>query len=71
MCLAKSSPCAGPSAGAENARLRKWRVWCLLANGDTPPIRNKLFSVPCKAPEGTNTQVASAKGHFCAYPTLD
>ena len=28
--LAKSSPCAGPSAGAEVARLGKWRVWCLL-----------------------------------------
>ena len=30
-CLAKSSPYAGPSAGAEVARLRKWHVWCLLA----------------------------------------
>ena len=24
---------------------------------------------PCEAPEGTNTKVTSAKGHFCAYPT--
>ena len=23
--------------------------------GDTPPIRNKTFTGPCKAPEGTNT----------------
>ena len=28
--LAKSSPYAGPSAGTEVARLRKWHVWCLL-----------------------------------------
>ena len=28
--LAKSSPHAGPFAGAEVARLRKWHVWCLL-----------------------------------------
>ena len=30
-CLARSSPYAGPSAGAEVARLRKWHVWCLRA----------------------------------------
>ena len=24
---------------------------------------------PGKAPEGTNTKVTSAKGHFCAYPS--
>ena len=30
-CLAKSGPYAGPSAGAEVARLRKWHVWCLRA----------------------------------------
>ena len=30
-CLVKSSPYAGPSAGAEVARLRKWQVWCLRA----------------------------------------
>ena len=29
-CLTKSSPYAGPSAGTEVARLRKWYVWCLL-----------------------------------------
>ena len=29
-CLAKWSPYAGPSAGKEVARLRKWHVWCLL-----------------------------------------
>ena len=28
--LAKSSPYAGPSAGAESARLWKWHGWCLL-----------------------------------------
>ena len=28
--VAKSSPYAGPSAGTEVARLRKWHVWCLL-----------------------------------------
>ena len=32
-CLAKSSPYAGPSAGAEVARLRKWHVWCLREHG--------------------------------------
>ena len=26
---------------------------------------------PWKAPEGTNTKVTSAKGHFCAYPMGD
>ena len=38
-CLAKSSPYAGSSAGAEVARLRKWHVWCLLVSplsGTTP-----------------------------------
>ena len=30
-CLAKSSPYAGPSAGTEVARLRKWQAWYLLA----------------------------------------
>ena len=39
--------------------------------GDTQTIRNKMFIGPCKAPEGTNTKVTSAKGHFCAYPTTD
>ena len=38
--------------------------------GDTPPIRNKTLMGPCKAPEGTNTKVTLAKGHFCAYPML-
>ena len=33
-CLAKSSPYAGLSAGAEVARLRKGHVWCLLDNDD-------------------------------------
>ena len=28
--LAKSSLCAGPSAGTEVARFRKWHFWCLL-----------------------------------------
>ena len=45
-CLAKSSPCAGPSAGTEVARLRKWHVWCLLVyirclrvlDGTSPPV---------------------------------
>jgi len=37
---------------------------------DTPPIINKLFMHPCKVGKGTNIQVISAKGHFCAYPTL-
>ena len=31
ICLAKSNTYAGPSAGAEVARLRKWHVWCPLA----------------------------------------
>ena len=31
-CLAKSSPYAGPSAGAEVPRFTKWHVWCLLAD---------------------------------------
>ena len=35
--------------------------------GDTPPIRNIPFLGPCKAPEGTTTQVTSAKCIFCAY----
>ena len=38
--------------------------------GDTPSIRNRLFLGPYKAPKGTNTKVTSAKGHFCADPTL-
>ena len=29
-CLAKSRPCAGPSAGTVVARLQKWHVWRLL-----------------------------------------
>ena len=29
-CLAKSSPYASPSAGAEVAHSQKWHVWCLL-----------------------------------------
>ena len=36
--------------------------------GDIPPSRNKLFLGPCEAPNGTNTQVTSAKGHVRAYP---
>ena len=36
--------------------------------GDTPPTRNQTVMGPWKAPEGTNTKVTSAKGHFCAYP---
>ena len=35
--------------------------------GNSPPIRNKTFLGPCKAP-GANTKVTSARGHFCAYP---
>ena len=35
---------------------------------DTPSNRQKLCMAPCKAPKGTNTKVASAKGHFWAYP---
>ena len=37
-CLAKSSPCAGPSAGTEVARLRKWHVWCLLIIRGLPDV---------------------------------
>ena len=37
-----------------------------------PPLRTKIFLGPCKAPKGTNTKVASAKGHhFRAYPIQD
>ena len=43
-------------------------LWGLL--GDTPPIRNRTFLGPKKAPEGTNTKVTSARGPFCAYPTF-
>ena len=41
--LAKSSPYAGFSAGAEVARLRKWHVWCLLELGeaDAKPRRRE------------------------------
>ena len=38
--------------------------------GTTPPIRNKTLLGHCKAPEGTNTKVASAKGHLRAYPRV-
>ena len=41
-CLAKSSPYAGPSAGTEVARLRKWHVWCLLV---VYPRAAKLFTL--------------------------
>ena len=37
---------------------------------DTPPLRNKQFMGPCKAQKGTDTKVASAKGHFCASPNI-
>ena len=37
--------------------------------GDTPPNRDRLFLGPCQAPKETNTKVASAEGHSCAYPT--
>ena len=36
--------------------------------GDTPTLREQPILVPYKAPKGTNTEVTSAKGHFCAYP---
>ena len=36
--------------------------------GDTPLSRNDIRMGPFKAPKGTNTNVTSAKGHFCAYP---
>ena len=41
--------------------------------GGHPPIRifrNKTLMDPCKDPEGTNTKVTSAKGHFCAFLTV-
>ena len=42
--LAKSSPCAGPSAGAEVVCcLRKWRVWCLRAQSNPYPCQKKLY----------------------------
>ena len=34
-----------------------------------PPTRNKTLPSPHKAPKGTDTEVTSAKGRFCAYPT--
>ena len=30
-------------------------------------LPDETFMGPCEAPEGTNTKVASARGHFCAY----
>ena len=36
--------------------------------GGHPPMRNKRFLGPYKAPKGTDTKVTSAKGRFCAYP---
>ena len=40
--LAKSSPYAGLSAGAEVARLRMWHVWCLLEQRQ-PLLRQPTF----------------------------
>ena len=37
--------------------------------GHTPPSINKTLLGPYQALQGTNTQVTSTKGHFCAYPT--
>ena len=36
---------------------------------DTPPIRNKIFMGPRKAPKGTDTKGTSPQGHFCASLT--
>ena len=36
--------------------------------GTHTPKSNKLFSVPCKAPKGTNTKVTLASP-ICVYPT--
>ena len=37
--------------------------------GDAPLSRSKAPQSPYEAPEGTDTKVTSAKGHFCARPT--
>ena len=47
-----------------------WYFSLLGPLGDTPSIRNTMFVGPCKVPKGTNTKVTSAKGPFCAYPTI-
>ena len=47
---------------------RPWRLSLWGPLGETPPIRNHIFLDPPEAPEGTNTRVTSAKGHFYAYP---
>ena len=38
--------CAGPSAGTEVARLRKWRVWCLLGYAQRPLLRRPRPGLP-------------------------
>ena len=37
--------------------------------GTSLPLETRQSWAPLKTPEGTNTKVTSAKGHFCAYPT--
>ena len=52
-CLAKSSPYAGPSAGTEVARLRRWHVWCLLGHGTRACVRaSHRLASPCLALPG-------------------
>ena len=48
-CLAKSSPYAGPSAGTEVARLRKWHVWCILVQCglDSCEVASRRAALSC------------------------
>ena len=73
--LAKSSPYAGPSAGPEVARLRKWHAWCLLADRSrrltasvvASSVKKPSFDHPKTDPNPTETNFRSLPGprHSC------
>ena len=46
-CLAKSSPYAGPSAGAEVTRFGKWHAWCLRVRVNAVSVCDMCMSVCC------------------------
>ena len=68
--LQYTSPMHQNTQRSTEAPLRRRCPWVFVPGGDpwgnTPPTGNKLFMGPCRTPEGTNTKVTSAEGHFCA-----